>query len=514
MRLFKNKFLQLLSVGILIVSVASCGGGGKTSSNTTGNPNTSVDSDVLVTDNVTIRFYGWGSTTEEAIYRELVEDFMELYPNIVVQYSCFSPDIYMTTLMSSASNLPDLFYMPDEDFMYWAANGALWDFKDYISQAELDAIWSEGIDRYYFDEDTYLVGYSENASLYGLPKDLGPFTLGYNVNLMKNAVEYARNNGLTQLTYEQIVDKYLKDDEPMTFASFVELGALLKPYMDSKRGYVLSHYEVDAAIYSNNAAYFNDDVTTQLMDQKQFVDAWQWMHDLAFEYGLMPDGTSNSTTNGYQLFMSGNSIFSFVGPWDLAAIWGTTSTSDTVLFDVQLLSVPYGPGADGIYNTSDDGVSTTWIGSMGYVISGKKTSNMKQRLAALMLSKYLCYNEEAQRKFYKLGQQVPNLIDMATGEFLEYTEVVNYKGQTVKVNPSNLKVFLDVMDGVNLSKNDRIGGVARPTVYTFGTEWDLAFVTALDEIHFWTDKNVTGQDLINYFKGRMQEYLDEYADYR
>ncbi len=517
MRLFKNKFIHLLAIGTLSLSIASCFGGGsgqESSSKTSKDPNTSLGSDVLVTDDVTIRFYGWGSTTEEAIYQELVEDFMELYPNIIVQYSCFSPDIYMNTLMSSASNLPDLFYMPDEDFMYWASNGALWDFKDYISQEEIESIWEEGLDRYYFDEDTYLVGYSEDASLYGLPKDLGPFTIAYNVNLMKNALEYANKNGISNLTYEEAKESYLNDEEPMTFDDFVELSKILKPYMDTRSGYVLSHYEVDAAIYSNNASYFNDDVTEQTMDQKQFVDTWQWLHDLAFEHKIMPDGASNSTTNGYQLFMSGNSIFSFVGPWDLAAIWGTTSTSDTIRFDIQLLPVPYGPGADGVYDTEDDGVSQAWVGSMGYVISGKRTSNMNQRLAALMLAKFLCFNEDAQRKFYRLGQQVPNLIDMATGEFLELEEIVNYKGENVKVNPSNLKVFLDIMDGVDLSKGDKIGGIARPTVHTYNTDWDLAFTTALDEVHFWTDKNVTGQDLINYFKGKMQDYLDEYSSYR
>ena len=509
MKKFRTAILCVLSLAVCISAFAGCGDRRADGAHDSIDGNVDDDGNIVVTDDVTIRFWGWGSTTEEAIYQEAIADFEALHDNITVQYSCYSSDTYMTTLQSSASNLPDLFYMPDEEFMYWAYNGVLWDFSDYVTAEERAAIWEEGLARYSYNEDTGYVGISEGAGLYGLPKDLGPFTFAYNEDLLSDALDYAREQGTMQLTLDEVKEEYLDASDPMTWEEFVTLGSILKPYCDKNSQYVLSHYEVDSAIYSNNASYYDETVTTQTMTDPQFVDAWQWMHDLAFKYGLMPHGSS--TTNGYQMFMAGNAVFSFVGPWDCAAIWGTTDASTAVRYTMRLLPVPYGPGADREYGTADDGVSTTWIGSMGYCISAN--SSTTQKAAALLLAKYLCSNENAQTKFYRLGQQVPNLIEMAETDYLAMKTVTNSRGEEVAVNPSNLEVFLDVMDGTDPANGDFVGGRERPTCNILHTDWDKDLSYTLDELGFWNNADVTGQNLVDSFKDNMQYYLDYHNSY-
>ena len=43
----------------------------------------------------------------------------------------------MTTLKNRANRLPELFYMPDYDFLEWAANGMLKDISSYVTEEEL-----------------------------------------------------------------------------------------------------------------------------------------------------------------------------------------------------------------------------------------------------------------------------------------------------------------------------------------------------------------------------------------
>ena len=68
---------------------------------------------------------------------------------------------------------------------------------------------------------------------------------------------------------------------------------------------------------------------------------------------------------------------------------------------------------------------------MGYAISANNTTSALQRAAALQFVKWLCYDEDAQRTLYQLGQQTPNIIEMAQGEYLEMETVQSYMGTTV-----------------------------------------------------------------------------------
>ena len=55
-----------------------------------------------------------------------------------------------THLRNRATNLPELFYMPDYDFLEWVSNGKLKDLSSYITEEELSELWPQAVDEYYY----------------------------------------------------------------------------------------------------------------------------------------------------------------------------------------------------------------------------------------------------------------------------------------------------------------------------------------------------------------------------
>ncbi len=269
---------------------------------------------------------------------------MKENPDVVVVYTAESASTYMTTLKNRANRLPDIFYMPDYDFLEWAANGMLKDISSYVSEEESSLVWEQAMDEYYFNPDTMQLGKSEGAVLYGLPKDLGPFTLVYNKTLLDQQI------AKYDLDSDSIYAK-LSQTTPMTWQEFRELLKTIDPDGGADDIYGISHYEIEAAVYSNNANFFNEDATLQTITDSNFYDAIQFIADLTLRDGAMPTAQNQIATNGYQRFKAQGCVFSFMGPWDCADFWRTVD------FEYDLLPVPYN-------GENAEAQSTTWVGSI------------------------------------------------------------------------------------------------------------------------------------------------------
>ena len=233
------------------------------------------------------------------------------------------------------------------------------------------------------------------------------------------------------------------------------------------------------------------------------------MHSLAFDYGLMAGSSGSNTTTGYNSFVGQNSIFSFFGPWDCETFWGVTSAEPNGMnFTVKMMPVPYGPGADGVYNTADDGLSCAQIGSAGYCISNKTTTTNLQRAAALKFCKWLTINEDAQRELYEKGTQLPNLKSMAQ-EYIDfgYGTVTTYNGNKIPVNPSNLSAFIDVVNGS--SETDRITGRAKHQTRILSNEYLSDWSKTVTSTRFWSDQTMTGAQLVAAYKDTLQSRINE-----
>ena len=251
-----KKLLSLLLAGVLSLGLFACGGGSEDSA-----PDSLEELDP--NEKITIEFIGWGDTDEERNYQTLVNKFMSENPNIIVDYTCESSTTYMQTLTARAGNLPELFYMPDYDFLEWVANGMLLDISNYVTAEDLNKLWPDAVNEYYFNSDTMTLGKSEGARLYGLPKDLGPFTLVYNKTLLDQKIaQYGLNS--------QEIYSILDPTDPMTWEELIRVLKAVDPDGGADGVYGISHYELQAAVYSNDANFFTDDASEERISNKNF----------------------------------------------------------------------------------------------------------------------------------------------------------------------------------------------------------------------------------------------------
>lgn len=470
-----KKLLSLLLAGVLSLGLFACGGG----SGDSAPDSIDIEGELSGDEKIVIEFMGWGDTDEERNYQTLVNNFMAENPNIIVDYTCQSSTTYMDSLQNRANNLPELFYMPDYDFLEWAANGMLLDITTYVTADDLNKLWPDAVNEYYFNSDTMTLGKSEGARLYGLPKDLGPFTLVYNKTVLDQKIaEYGLNS-------DEIYG-ILDPTDPMTWDELIYvLKAVDRDATDDFYG--ISHYELQAAVYSNDANFFTDDASEEKISSKNFYEAVQFIVDLATVHHVMPEAAKQSANNGYTRFKSGGCVFSFMGPWDCANFWRD------VTFQYDILPVAYN-------GNNPNAKSTAWVGSMGYCLNGKLRDS-KKIAAAIKLANYLCADEGAQREFYKLGQQVPNIQTMAFGEYLEASN----QYLTGK-NPVNRNVWVDTI--YNSGANDKIHGKTRAHYYTYSSEWLVNLTDHFDTLGMW-DAKVTAQEACESFAEEFQGILED-----
>lgn len=475
-----KKLLCLMFACLLSLSMFACSKPSDGGSSDNGGGTTSAGGK----NEVVIEFFGWGDAAEINNYQTLVNQFMAENENITVVYNGESSTTYMTSLRNRVNNLPDIFYMPDTDFLEWAASGTLLDITNYVTDEDLNKLWPDAVNEYYFDQDAMTLGKSQDARLYGLPKDLGPFTLVYNKDLLDTLI--AQNNVDKDWVYG-----LLDPEDPMTWQELVQLlTAIDTDPNDNIFG--ISHYELQAAIYSNNANFFNNDASQEQISQKNFYDAVQWIVDLTTVHHVMPTAAQQTSNNGYIRFKSGSCVFSFMGPWDCAEFW------KTVEFNYDIVPVAYN-------GENPDAKSTAWIGSMGYCLNGKlnpkKSADKAKIEAAIKLANWLCANENAQRKFYELGQQVPNIQSMTFDEYLAADNQI-----LASKNPPSRKVWVDTI--YNYGANDKIHGKIRAPYYTYNSDWLTDLTDWFDANGMW-DGRKTAKEVCESYAATFQETLDE-----
>ncbi len=439
-----------------------------------------------------IDFLGWGDAKEQEIYKRIINDFMAIHPNIHVSYDASSAGEYLTKLTGEIADLPDVFYLPDTEFLQWVDGGHLLNLigENGVDEEKLKNVWDNAVNEYFYNPETFQLGRSEGAGMFALPKDQGPFTLAYNIDLVNQRIAANR------LEDDEEV-KALFSHQPVTWTVFRSAMKKLLQGAPSNM-YGVPYYELEHAVYSNNAEFFNEDATVSRLTSPAMVDAVQFIGDLCTD-GITPKtGLAMNGDGADNMFFQGNALMTFVGPWDFATIW------DLDNFHCDLLPVPYGPGPDRQYNTADDGKSTAFIGSMGYCVA-YKTKERGTSGASLMLAEYLCMNENAQRKFYSFGQCVPNLKDMAYNEYVpDSLGILADEGHT---DPAHRDIFIEIVDGFK-DENDKIGGKPRILYQTYFSTWRTNLEDAINQSKLYTGEQ-TAQQVLAAHEPSFQASLDE-----
>lgn len=411
-----------------------------------------------------IEFFGWGSAEEQENFQTLVDAFMVENPTIQVIYNATSSDSYMTTLKNRGSSLPDVFYMPDYEFMQWADSGRLYDMSADVTQAELDSVWQLSTDMYRYDRSSSTLG---QGPLFALPKDLGPYLLAYNKTLLNQII--ASKNLTIGLP---------SPDTPMTWNEFRSyLSAIKTPDV-----FGIGAYEMMHAVYSNNADYWDASVTTQKITEPNFVQAFQFVADLHLVDGVMPSPSQQNSMNAYQRFLNSGSVFAWMGAWDMKAFWNTTD------FEFDVIPTPVGPAAGA--------KSTSWVGSVGYAVS----NNSNKKAAAMALAKYLAFNEESAVLNYQLGQAMPNVKAIAEGQWLD-----NEGLSDRRLMPDNKQLFIDTVNQTSL-----IAGKNRSRYYLYDNTAIDDLEDSLEPVFAGTQ---TAQQFLNNYASDFQYDLDDNRSY-
>jgi len=457
------KKITLLALFVLISFLVACGGTSTTQS---------IGTDVTNQDGtVSIEFYGWGSIEESIVFQELIDTFMEANPDIIVSYTNSSPETYMRVLQNRVNNLPDVFYLPDTEFMLWADSGRLLNLDSFISTETLTSIWPEAINRYQYDRNEQVLG---SGSLYALPKDLGPFAMVYNKTLFQEIVS-AKGLDLA----------FPDPDTPLSWDAFTQLLNQLKyTRQNGQKVFGISHYELPTAIYSNNADFFAaSDIRNEGISAPNFIQALQFVADLHLVHGVMPSPDEQVSVNGFQRFSTGGTVFSFMGPWDSKGFWENLS------FEWDLIPVPYGP--------AEGAKSTTWVGSMGFAISAKT----KKANAAYRLAEFLSISPQSQQLSYQMGQSIPNVISLAKNDYIQGIGLTGTNQQF----PANRSMFIKIVEGTEL-----IGGKARPAYFTYDSIWYNDLMAELIDVFMGSE---TAAQFANRYKSVLQAALDESYSY-
>jgi multiple sugar transport system substrate-binding protein len=484
---------------------------------------TYVDEEGNVQKKTTLNFFGWGGVEEQEVFKTMVSEFNTLHKEYNVVYKAVTADNYITTLIqykSNPKNMPDVFYMPDVNFVQWInETNIMLDLSSYIEKSDvfkLDNVWAEGINAYRFDPSSRKLG---TGGIYALPKDLGPNVLAYNKNV-------AKNKGITVVSDPNGTKGYdpsaktLNDRVPMTWAQFVKYCDDTKSgsLSDTNSIVGVTHYPLETAYKSIGGEFLDATRKTASINNDKFAESLQFVADLSNKFGVMTTAEGQSSQNGFQRFSSGLASTSFIGAWNTPELW----SSD---FDWDILPTPVpnqgGNLDDYAAGPREGSSSASYLGSVGIAVS----AGSKNKEAAYKLAEFITVSETAQRINYKLGMAVPNLKDMAAGEFI--TTPLNDPKKTDGVSwnrPKNRQVYIDC---INASER-RIQSYTYNELW-FNEMWESP-VDSLKLIRVWSasgggygghvdvwdweaqSKIGGGDGFLALLEARMQAELDKYKD--
>ncbi|MEO8355747.1 MAG: sugar ABC transporter substrate-binding protein, partial [Chloroflexota bacterium] len=130
-----------------------------------------VEGVIEVEEGASIVFSGWGDETEQQIYRDSIERFNALYPDVTVDFQPIPADFETKVKAAMAGGTaPDVLYINDQLMTAFGPTGQLLPLDDYMAEA--------GVSRDDFIP-TLLSIFTLDGKTYALPKDWGTLGLVY-----------------------------------------------------------------------------------------------------------------------------------------------------------------------------------------------------------------------------------------------------------------------------------------------------------------------------------------------
>ena len=446
-RMRKRVLATVLALAMSLAALTACGAEKKEGAQTSEASKTDEASE----GETNITFMGWGSPAEVEVFQTMIKQYEEAYPNVKVEYINVPDSEYDTKLqtMIAAGQQPDVFYLRPENVGKFADTENVYDMSEYVANNEIfkeENIWEKALNMYRYDG----VMPGEGA-IYGLPKDIGPFALAYNKTLFEAAnIELPDN------------------DEAWRWSEFVENAKKLTQGEGPDKVYGSAQYSLESAVWSNGADWLDASKTKVTVDDEKFVEAVQWMADLALVHGVMPNAEEEAALSSYQRWLEGKIGMMGIGPWSQGQFWSECD------FEWDLMPWPV---------SDSTGEHAIWYGGIGFGVNPAS----KDIEAACNLAAFFAFDEAAQRTNFEMGQAIPNLKDMTFDEYMKMDNA-----------PENKQEFIDILE------DEHYGRRATQT-YTYDSEWFGEFNSGVSAV--WSGE-MTAQEYSDDVKEVMQNLLD------
>ena len=458
----RRTIVMLLVLALAAGMLAGCGSGGSSSSGAKSDGKQNLKVFLFLNDH------------EAPIYKNMIAKFQEAHADTIgnIEVQVTTRDEYDTTLvgMMTAGDLPDVFYVGPSALEQYVSNGYIEDLTPYLEKmgVSTDGLMQEILNSYRFDGTS-----AGSGDIYALPKDASVFAYAYNKDLFdKEGIPYP--DPKKPYTYDEFVEvckQFTKDTDGD--------GAI-----DQWGGGFANAFMLYQFIWSNGASFTSNDYKTITIDTPEFKEAVQKFVDLTLVHKVTPTVEQDASLGVYQRWLAGQEAFYACGTWDVAAFMDP----ETFPYNWDLC----------LYPTLSTGKSMTWLGTVGYCMSAKSQS----KDAAAELIYYLSTDPDGQREVSGIttGEsiQIPNIIDLAEGEFKDAVAAGTLK------YPSNVDVIFDYMNGT-----DYCTGRFEELNYTPNSEWHTIFFEGFDRVK---NGSVTVDEYIAEVQPKMQEALDEAWD--
>jgi multiple sugar transport system substrate-binding protein len=268
----RNKVLELLSIAVIIFTVAGCG--------------KEQEGVGLIT---RLEVYYSGAPRINAFLKESFNQFEEEHPGIKIKASNIPASYYMVLQTRFASNTaPDIIYLQNKSLADYVDRGVLLNLKEYIDKDNYDI---SDICRLGFEE-----GGITEEKIYGIPVTGTPEVLIYNKDLFDKT-------GLTYPDEIWTLKELLEAAKELTRDTngdgrIDQIGILVSP------GWWAADF---ATIWAGGGDIFNEDMTRCIVDSPQAEEAIQFQIDLINKYKVALRGTmmASEGKDGIEAFMSG-----------------------------------------------------------------------------------------------------------------------------------------------------------------------------------------------------------------
>jgi multiple sugar transport system substrate-binding protein len=244
-------------------------------------------------DEIVIRYFTFSpGESHEKDLQAMIKAFEDNNPGIKIEYEMASFNDYFTKLQSqiAGSNAPDTFELNYENFVSYAAKGALLDLSQLISN-------DKGFKPASLNQQAY-EAFKYNGKQYGMVESFSNVVLFYNKDLFDAAgVEYPK----ASWTWEDELDaaQKLTDAEKGIWGTFSPI----------------QFWEFYKTIAQNGGSIFNADKTQVTLNSQANIETLQWMVDKINKYNVTPSDSQMSGQQEGDLFKAGKIAMLRTGIW-------------------------------------------------------------------------------------------------------------------------------------------------------------------------------------------------------